>query len=137
MLRSFASHAPQIGARVSFRKPPNTFLLRTMSTSSKPTWATVDPASMGTNPEPYAVSNLVGGKWVHADATMTIPHPLDKTAHPIFTVPDTQVDELGPFFESLRKVTKSGVHNPLKNPERYVQYGEISRKVCLAFFFFY
>jgi len=83
---------------------------------------------MGTNPEPYAVPNLVGGKWVTANATMSIPHPLDKNAHPIFTIPDTQVDELGPFFQSLRSVGKSGLHNPLKNPDRYVKYGEISRK---------
>ena len=101
-----------------------------MSTSSsKPAWATVDPSTMGANPEPYEVQNLVGGKWVKAKSTMTIPHPLDKTAQPIFKIPDTQIDELSPFFESLRKVTKSGMHNPLKNPHRYVEYGEISRKV--------
>ena len=84
---------------------------------------------MGVDVEPHAVLNLVAGKWVKAKATMTIPHPLDKDAQPIFTIPDTQVDELGPWFESLRKVPKSGVHNPLKNPNRYVEYGEISRKV--------
>jgi 1-pyrroline-5-carboxylate dehydrogenase len=39
------------------------------------------------------------------------------------------VGELQPFVESLRGVPKSGVHNPLKNVERYVQFGEISRKV--------
>lgn len=100
-----------------------------MSQVSKPAWATVDPSTMGVSSEPYAVSNLVGGKWTKGKSTMTIPHPLDKNAKPIFTIPDTQVDELGPFFESLRKVPKSGVHNPLKNPDRYVQYGEISRKV--------
>jgi len=37
--------------------------------------------------------------------------------------------ELGPFVESLRGVPKSGVHNPIKNVERYRQFGEISRKV--------
>lgn len=94
----------------------------------KPSWATANPAAMGVDVEPHAVLNLVAGKWVKAKAAMTIPHPLDKDAQPIFTIPDTQVDELGPFFESLRKVPKSGVHNPLKNPNRYVEYGEISRK---------
>ena len=124
------ARAPTMGARLPVTSKSSPFLLlRTMSTSSTPVWATVDPASMGTNPDPYAVPNLVGGKWVQAKSTMSIPHPLDKNAHPIFTIPDTQVDELAPFFESLRKVTKSGMHNPLKNPERYVQYGEISRKV--------
>jgi hypothetical protein len=89
------------------------FSFRAMS--SKPVWATAYPELMGTTPEPYAVSNLVGGKWVKANSEMLIPHPLDKNKHPIFSVPDTDISELAPFFESLRKVTKSGVHNPLKN----------------------
>jgi 1-pyrroline-5-carboxylate dehydrogenase len=63
---------------------------------------------------------------------MEIIHPFDKDSKPIFQVADTQSDELEMFKASLRKVPKSGVHNPLKRPERYVQYGEISRKVRLA-----
>jgi hypothetical protein len=107
------------------------FAFRTMASSSfVPEWATADPLAMGTTPELHAVCNLVGGKWTKAKSTMTIPHPMDRDAHPIFTLPDTQSDELAPFFASLRSVPKSGMHNPLKNPERYVQYGEISRKVC-------
>jgi hypothetical protein len=97
-----------------------------------PSWATVNPTTMGTTAEPYAVSNLVGGEWTKAENIMTIPHPMNKDMNPIFTIPDTQVSELGPFLESLQKVPKSGVHNPLKNPQRYVQYGEISRKVCVC-----
>jgi 1-pyrroline-5-carboxylate dehydrogenase len=86
---------------------------------------------MGVDSKPYAVSNLVDGKWSTAESTISIPHPMNKDAYPIFTIPDTQISELGPFFDSLRKVPKSGLHNPLKNPERYVQYGEISRKVSV------
>jgi 1-pyrroline-5-carboxylate dehydrogenase len=100
-----------------------------MSQVFKPSWATADPATMGVSTDIHSVANLVGGKWTDAKSRMTIPDPLDRDAQPIFTIPDTQVDELGPFFESLRKVSKSGVHNPLKNPDRYVKYGEISRKV--------
>jgi 1-pyrroline-5-carboxylate dehydrogenase len=70
----------------------------------------------------------VGGKFTSAKSTMDIIHPMDRDAHPIFTIPDTQKDEIGPYIESLRKCPKSGMHNPLKNPERYVKYGEISRK---------
>ena len=47
----------------------------------------------------------------------------------VCTIPDTQVNELEPFIASLKSVPKSGVHNPLKNNERYLQFGEISRKV--------
>jgi len=53
---------------------------------------------------------------------------MDKDSPPVCTIPDTQGNELGPFVESLRGVPKSGVHNPLKNNERYLQFGEISRK---------
>lgn len=95
-----------------------------------PVWATVDPKDMGVNPDPYAVKNLVNGNWESATSSViTVPHPLDVAAPPIFTVPDTQISELDPFFKSLQKVPKSGVHNPLKNPERYVEYGEVSRLV--------
>ena len=97
--------------------------------STLPSWATADPSVMGVSSDIHQVSNLVGGKWSDAKARMVIPDPMNKNSQPIFTIPDTQVDELAPFFESLRKVPKSGVHNPLKNPDRYVKYGEISRKV--------
>ena len=119
MLR-YLSHSP-----VTIRS------IRTMATSSSEflRWATIDPKALGSSAEPYAVQNLVDGKWTTAASTLSIPHPLDRDAHPIFTVPDTQSSEVGPFVASLRKVSKSGLHNPLKNPERYVQYGEISRKV--------
>lgn len=104
------------------------FSLRTMSTI--PSWANFDPFSLGQGPV-HAVSNLVDGKWTSAKNQMEIPNPMDKTKQPIFTIPDTQPDELQPFIDSLRKVPKTGLHNPLKNPERYVQYGEISRKVSI------
>ena len=92
-------------------------------------WATVDPAQLGETMEPYAVSNIVNGHWCGAAKRMNIIHPMDKNKHDIFSIPDTQVNELEPFIQSLRSVPKSGVHNPLKNNDRYVQYGEISRKV--------
>mmetsp|Transcript_5784 Transcript_5784/g.12647 ORF Transcript_5784/g.12647 Transcript_5784/m.12647 type:complete len:579 (-) Transcript_5784:182-1918(-) len=105
---------------------------RPLSSAAVPTWATLDPSSLGCTSEPYAVSNLVDGAWVSDSITsqnkIIIPNPMDKDAPPICTVPDTQVEELGPFIESMRKVPKSGVHNPLKNVERYLQFGEISRK---------
>lgn len=97
-----------------------------------PPWATLDPLMLGEG-EPYHVRNCVGGVWRSTNTSMDIPHPLDKTKAPIFSIPDTQVNELQPFLESLRKVPKSGVHNPLKNNHRYLQYGEISRKVCGAY----
>ena len=116
----------------AFRATATTRRALSSSSSSIPAWATADPKAMGVDSEPYAVKNLVSGNWETGSSTSTtiaVPHPLDANAPPIFTIPDTQVSELDPFLESLRKVSKSGVHNPLKNPERYVHYGEISRQV--------
>lgn len=139
MLRALSTKTSAIpsstGVNVGAARKSANFSLTCRATAasySTPSWATVDPESMGKNSEPYAVSNLVGGKWQKAEESMEIPHPLDKDAFPIFSVPNTQVDELTPFFESLRQVPKSGVHNPLKNPHRYVEYGEISRRVRIS-----
>lgn len=35
-------------------------------------------------------------------------------------VPDTQLYEIEPFVASMKAVPKSGMHNPLKDPERSV-----------------
>jgi len=92
-------------------------------------WATVDPSRMGVDPTPYAVRNLVNGQWVATRQTMDIIHPLDETAPPLFTLPDSSIaEDLPPFVQSLQRVPKSGVHNPLKHPERYLMLGEVSRQ---------
>jgi 1-pyrroline-5-carboxylate dehydrogenase len=101
-----------------------------MLSSSLSSWATVDPTILGVECS-YNVPNIVDGKWSFTSKSIDIPHPLKKDApHALFTIPDTQVEELQPFLESLRKVPKSGMHNPLKNPHRYLEYGEISRKAA-------
>lgn len=108
----------------------STTSIRSLS-SSLPPWATYDPASLGEVATPCVVQNIVKGQFQGSKQSLNIIHPLDKDKYPIFTIPDTSIDEIGPFVESLRKCPKSGLHNPLKNPERYVEYGEISRKVCI------
>lgn len=45
-------------------------------------------------------------------------------------VPETSSEEAEEFVTSLNKCSKSGLHNPLKNPERYVQYGDVSAKAA-------
>lgn len=107
---------------------------RQFSSSGIPTWATFDPAAVTTASTPYAVQNIVGGEWQSAQKTMDIINPLDRDAPPIFTIPDTSSAELQPFIDSLRACPKSGLHNPFKNPHRYVELGEVSRKVshCVA-----
>lgn len=102
---------------------------RSLSTTSSPVWATIDPLALGSSTNPYFVQNICDGQWTSTNAKLDIPHPMDRDAHPIFTISDTSLDEIQPFVESLRKCPKTGLHNPLKNPERYLQYGEITRKV--------
>jgi hypothetical protein len=107
--------------------------------STNPSWATLDPKALGKDSEPHYVRNIVGGVWQEESSIkgkLSIPHPMDKDAFPICNVADTSVDELGPFRESMMSVKKSGVHNPIKNVERYLLYGDISRKVRLFFFCF-
>jgi hypothetical protein len=48
----------------------------------------------------------------------TIPDPLN--GEEFVQLPDTQPGELEPFVQSLQACPKSGLHNPLKNPERCV-----------------
>ena len=43
-------------------------------------------------------------------------------------MPNTNEEELKEFAESLKKIPKTGLHNPLKNVQRYVMYGEVCRK---------
>lgn len=58
----------------------------------------------------------MNGEWGLTARLKTIPDPLN--GEPFIKLPDTQLDEIEPFVQSLRSVPKSGLHNPLKNPER-------------------
>lgn len=99
---------------------------------SVPSWANVDVFTMGKHTEPHNVCNLVNGRW-EAEALsgmrLSIPDPMNKNNSPIFSIPDTQITDLDPFVESMKACPKSGLHNPLKKNERYLMYGEISRRV--------
>ena len=44
-------------------------------------------------------------------------------------IPDTQLDEIQPFVDSLESCPKSGLHNPFYNKERYLMLSEVNRKV--------
>mmetsp|Transcript_19716 Transcript_19716/g.55692 ORF Transcript_19716/g.55692 Transcript_19716/m.55692 type:complete len:568 (-) Transcript_19716:349-2052(-) len=126
-LRSVVSRSSTRNTAGVFGHQNGSMACRRHMATAPPSWATVDPQAMGVDTAPYEVQNLVDGNWGTTKSSIAIPDPTNKDAPPIFTTPDTQVDELGPFYDSLRKVSKSGLHNPLKNPDRYVQYGEISR----------
>ena len=92
-----------------------------------PSFATVDPFD-GMNPgNPGIVRNLVGGEWVLAPATRDdIPDPL--FGGRFLDVPDTS--DLEPFKAGLDRCPKTGLHNPIKNTERYVHLGNVCAKAA-------
>lgn len=88
----------------------------------QPVWATVHPGTLsGANP--VKLRNLCAGEWVDTQAYVTIPDPLN--GEPFIQMPDTKGAEIDAFVASAASCPKTGLHNPLKNPERYVMYGEV------------
>jgi len=106
--------------------------VRTFSTTSHldlKSWATIDPDVVSKD-NVHRLSNLAGGRWLETKAYSDILDPLNGDV--FMLMPDTSEAEILPFSESLNKVPKTGLHNPLKNPERYNEYAEISHKAAVA-----
>lgn len=80
--------------------------------------------------EGYKLQNFYNGKWQDSKHHEELPHPLKGNNY--CKVPITQGEELTHVVNEMNQVPRSGLHNPLKNPERYVKYGEISRKLAEA-----
>lgn len=90
-------------------------------------FATVDPFALSSS-NPHTVQNLVNGNWQSTRKTYKIMDPLN--GEYFINSPHTQGEELEPFIQSLLAVPKSGLHNPLKNPERYIMYGKVMQKAA-------
>jgi len=90
-----------------------------------PPYATLDPDTVSAA-TPCTLYNLEGGQWKSAAKMLDIPDPWN--GEPFIKMPDTKSDELQPFVDNAAACPKSGMHNPLKNPERYIMYGEIFHK---------
>ncbi len=78
--------------------------------------------------DPAHLYNLVGGKWKVTKEHKWALDPLN--GEQFLKMPDTNVEELKEFAENLKAAPKSGLHNPLKNVERYLIYGEVCRKAA-------
>ena len=91
------------------------------------TFATVDPWELS-EPKPHTVLNLVNGQWTESTSKHELPDPL--TGERFMLVSAVQEDEIPAYTKSLHNCTKSGLHNPLKNPERYLMYGDISARAA-------
>jgi hypothetical protein len=82
---------------------------------------------------PYAANigvarNLADGVWRDTAATIDIIDPL--TGDVMVVVPDTNSAELAPFESAAKRVLKSGMHNPIRSPEKYKFWGDISTDVA-------
>lgn len=88
----------------------------------QPEWATVNPETMsGSNP--VRLENLCAGKWGGTKDYTDIVDPLNGEV--FIKMPNTKGDEIDKFVASAATCDKTGLHNPIKNPERYVMYGDV------------
>jgi 1-pyrroline-5-carboxylate dehydrogenase len=89
-------------------------------------FATVDPFAGMTARSPAQAQNLVGGKWVSDSKIQAIVDPLN--GERFLEMPDTQ--DIAPFLAGLKSCPKTGLHDPLKNTERYVALGGVCAKAA-------
>jgi len=96
-----------------------------MTSNRISSFATVDPFNGMTSSEPARVMNLVDGDWVAAQQVRRdIPDPINGGR--FMDVPDTE--DIAPFLKGFASCPKSGLHNPLKNTDRYVHLGRVCAK---------
>lgn len=90
-------------------------------------FSTVDPYRGLTPDSPGKVRNLVAGHWLEdAPTRADIVDPI--TGGMFLDVPDTA--DFAPFVQGLRNCPKSGLHNPFKYPNRYVELGRVCAKAA-------
>ena len=90
-------------------------------------FATVDPFKGMNGNNPGKCQNLVSGKWRDEKEYFdNVPDPLN--GEDFLKIPNTKnVDE---FIKNLGDCPKSGLHNPLKNVDRYVMLGNVCAKAA-------
>ena len=72
--------------------------------------------------------NFVNGEFHSTKKYEEFPCPL--TGKKMLEVPLTDISEMKPFKDFINSCPRSGLHNPLKNVDRYVMYGQICRKIA-------
>ena len=90
-------------------------------------WATISPESLNGG-SLGQVCNLTAGTWKSTIRTQSYPDPV--TGSSLFQIPETQIEELPAIIEEIQATPAFGLHNPLRNTERYNLYGQISAKVA-------
>lgn len=92
-----------------------------------PSFASIDPFEGMTPDDPGVARCLVGGAWIdNSNFLANIPDPL--TGGAFLKIPDTS--NIDPFINGLKSCPKSGLHNPHKNQQRYVELGRVCAKAA-------
>jgi 1-pyrroline-5-carboxylate dehydrogenase len=78
----------------------------------------------------YKLSNFINGEWRKTAKYEEFPDPL--RGGKFMDVPLTEKPEMTDIIQSMRSCPRSGLHNPFKNIDRYLLYGQICRKVAEA-----
>ncbi|CAA7402981.1 unnamed protein product [Spirodela intermedia] len=125
-MRSEAAKASRPFLRSSSPASPRLFSSHSGSFNSPP-FATVSVEHISGS-QPAEVLNLVQGEWKTSSWWNWIVDPLN--GEHFIKVADVQETEIKPFVESLSKCPKYGLHNPLRAPERYIIFGDISAKAA-------
>jgi 1-pyrroline-5-carboxylate dehydrogenase len=95
--------------------------------SRLPAFATVDPHQGMTATQPGVARNLLAGHWLEGESFREgIPDPLQ--GGDFMLVPDTT--DFSAFVDSLRSCPKTGLHNPHKNPQRYIELGAVCARAA-------
>ena len=74
------------------------------------------------------LSNFVNGEFHSTKNYEEFPCPLKGTK--FLEVPLTNTTEMKEFKNFINSTPRSGLHNPMKNVDRYLLYGQICRKIA-------
>jgi 1-pyrroline-5-carboxylate dehydrogenase len=78
----------------------------------------------------FKLSNYINGEWRSTSKYEEFPDPLK--GGKMLDVPLTEKSEFQDIIKSMKECPKYGLHNPLRNVERYLLYGQVCRKVAQA-----
>ena len=92
-----------------------------------PKWATVNPSTMSSK-NMGLLSNLINGQWHTSYNFNQVIDPLN--GEKIINYP--VIDDINLYKKSMQKCSYSGMHNPIKNTERYLMYGQVTAKAAQA-----
>jgi 1-pyrroline-5-carboxylate dehydrogenase len=80
----------------------------------------------------WKLSNFINGEWKGTAKYEEFLDPLK--GHKFIEAPLTEKAEMQEIISLMNACPKSGLHNPLKNVDRYLLYGQVCRRVTEALY---